>query len=94
MASPPHAQHRRTHGRSSPLSAPPHRESLDAAGDDLREFVEAGGEPLDDLEQFVGLEVVGRRLAARSPFAPKLPIEVLEELGGRPNLATFGSHPR
>jgi hypothetical protein len=53
------------------------------AGDQLGEVEEPGGEPLDDPQQQERLEVVGRRLAARSARRWRLPVEILEEVGRR-----------
>jgi len=52
--------------------------------------------PRVDLErrQLKRLEVVCRRLAARSTFTVELAIKVLEEFKRRADLATFTAHPR
>lgn len=80
----------RTHEHSrrdqDAVVAPPRNE--------LGQIIEARREAFDDLQQLERLEVVCRRLAARSTFTVELAIKVLEELKRRAHLATFTAHPR
>lgn len=56
-----------------------------STGNQLGEFVESGGESVDDADQFEDLEVVRRGLPFGAAVRAKQPVEVLEEAGGCAN---------